>query len=260
MLQKILRLTRAPTCHLEPDSKKWVDEWMIWLHGTFGPGPIRRPPLDLDSQLLPRTWKRTKEAGRDLFTRLCQFMLVDPSRVQLGYYMKDGLADISVPLYGETSHPGGAAGLYFHPDDGERLMIAVDVAGLADPMALSGTICHELGHVHLLADKRISRDDPSSEPLTDLLTVYFGAGILTANSAFRFHQWQTVSGHGWSASRKGYLTEELYGYALACYAWYRGEAKPPWTKYLKENVRYYYEDSRHYLAKTRETPIPFDGP
>jgi hypothetical protein len=59
-----------------------------------------------------------------------------------------------------------------------------------------------------LADGRIPREAPDSEPLTDLLTVFFGAGIFTANSAFQFGQWQTHSHQGWQATRLGYLSEE----------------------------------------------------
>jgi hypothetical protein len=121
------------------------------------------------------------------------------------------------------------------------------------------TICHELGHVHLLGDQRITHDCDDSEPLTDLLTVFFGAGIFTANSAFEFHQWQDHSHQGWSASRLGYLSEEMFGYTLGCYSWYRGELSPPWARYLRENIRYYFDESLHFLSKTRQTAISFNG-
>jgi len=46
----------------------------------------------------------------------------------------------------------------------------------------SGTALHELGHVLLLADGKISKDRKDHEHLTDLLTVWLGLGIFTANS------------------------------------------------------------------------------
>jgi len=55
-------------------------------------------------------------------------------------------------------------------------------------MGLIGTTAHEVAHVLLLADGRISREEPDMEPFTDLLTVYLGLGIFTANTAFRFTQ------------------------------------------------------------------------
>jgi hypothetical protein len=45
-------------------------------------------------------------------------------------------------------------------------VVSINVALLNDPEALVATIAHELGHIHLLSDERISRDTPDHEPLT----------------------------------------------------------------------------------------------
>ncbi len=70
-----------------------------------------------------------------------------------------------------------------------------------------------------------------------MLTVFLGLGIFTANAAFRFNQWQDGQMQGWSTQRSGYLTEPEWGYALACYAWVRGEAAPDWAEHLVDGVR-----------------------
>jgi len=59
---------------------------MLWFLNQFGVEPIRRMPLDPGSDLLPRKWNRSEEAGADLFQRLCKFMLLDPGRVELKFY------------------------------------------------------------------------------------------------------------------------------------------------------------------------------
>jgi hypothetical protein len=56
----------------------------------------------------------------------------------------------------------------------------------ARPVALVSTLAHELGHVLLLADGRISAQQQDHEPLTDLLTIFFGLGIFSANAAFEY--------------------------------------------------------------------------
>lgn len=56
------------------------------------------------------------------------------------------------------------------------------------------TICLELAHVHLLAGKRITPDTEDMELVTDLLTVYFGAGMLTANTFFQFSRGRRETG------------------------------------------------------------------
>ena len=184
-------------------------------------------------------------------------MRIAPSRIELQYYSEQEPPEV-IPGIREISR-SGPAGLFVHPTDQERLIIALEASGLERPSALATTICHELGHVHLLADRRISHDAEDCEPLTDLLTVYLGSGILTANAAIQLGQWQDGQRQGWSMSRQGYLSEALFGFALACYSWYRGDLDAHWRRHLRENVAYYFDDSMHFLSTTNDTSIPFDG-
>jgi hypothetical protein len=159
--------------------------------------------------------------------------------------------------YAGESQSFGPAGLYEERNGGQTLTISLALSGLEQPASLAATICHELGHVHLLADGRISRDQDDCEPLTDLLTVYFGAGILTANVAFQFHQWRSHSHQGWNARRQGYLSEAQFGYALACYSWLRGDLEAAWRRHLRQNIAYYFDDSMHFLSTTRNVMLRF---
>lgn len=104
---------------------------------------------------------------------------------------------------------------------------------------------HELAHVRLLGEERISRDRADQEPLTDLLTVFFGLGIFAANAARDFSQ----SSSGWQAQRLGYLTEQMFGYGLGCWATLRAESDPPWAKYLGTNPRTYMKHGLRYLRQ-----------
>lgn len=91
-----------------------------------------------------------------------------------------------------------------------------------------------------------SRTKPlDHEPLTDLLTVFFGLGIFSANAAFELSQ----RPGGWSAGRLGYLTEPMFGYALAFYTWLRGDPDPDWSRYLDTNPRSYMKKGLRYLSK-----------
>ncbi len=80
------------------------------------------------------------------------------------------------------------------------------------------TLAHELGHIHLLGHGRISDDVEDHEPLTDLLTVFFGMGIFTANAVMYEQYWENGVLSGWSMGRRGYLGMPVYGYALARFA------------------------------------------
>ena len=110
---------------------------------------------------------------------------------------------------------------------------------------LIATLAHELGHVRLLGERRIPDDRPDDEPLTDLLTVVFGLGVVTANAAFDF----TADDRGWQSQRLGYMTEQMYGYALARYSLHRGEPDPPWARHLDTNPRAYMRQALRYLHR-----------
>lgn len=256
LFKKIQRAMRGPRHHLTAEEKEWVERRLLWLKDQFGVAPLGRAPLGPKSAVWPRKWDGSEEAGAELVKKLCEFMRVDSARVELEYYSRSETHEMDSAYAGE-SHHSGPAGLYMHPKASNRLVIALEMEGLANPGVLAATICHELGHVQLLADKRIDYEEEDGEPLTDLLTVYFGAGILTANSAFQFSQWQDHSRQGWSTSRHGYLSEALLGYALAGYAWLRGESEPEWAMHLRHNIRHYFDDALHFLGTTRDTTLPF---
>jgi hypothetical protein len=116
-------------------------------------------------------------------------------------------------------------------------------------MALVATIAHELSHVLLLGDARISPDREDHEPLTDLLTIYFGLGIFSANAAFEYYREHRGRNTYSRAARLGYLTEPMFGYALARYAWLRGEAEPGWARFLDTNPRSFLKRGLRYLAR-----------
>ncbi|MGA7634641.1 MAG: hypothetical protein WCB11_28075 [Terriglobales bacterium] len=144
---------------------------------------------------------------------------------------------------------GGPAGLYISATDESRLVIAVRSSKLKNPLAVVATMAHELAHVILLGGNLVDRESQDMEPLTDLTTVFLGLGIFTANAAAQFEQQQDGRSQGWSMQRLGYLSEEMYGYALAKFAFERGEKQPDWKKYLSTNVAAYFKRSSKWLAQ-----------
>jgi hypothetical protein len=149
-----------------------------------------------------------------------------------------------------TFRSSGAAGLYARGDVDGPQVITIDRSTVSDPARLLAVIAHELGHVRLFGERRISADRQDHEPLTDLATVYLGMGIFTANAAFDFGRMPGYTINpvgGWQSRRLGYMTEQMFGYALARYAVYRGESDPPWGKYLDTNPRVYMKRGIRYL-------------
>ena len=213
-------------------------------------------------EYFPDPYDESSATADKLFERVCRYMHVDRSHIQLEIFPDETeeLRDILPYWRGDS---GGCAGFYTREtaekdnrdEDERRMLVALRSTQLEDPLSLVATMAHELGHVILLGGELMNSKTPDHERMTDLLTVFLGLGIFTANSAGRFKQYQKERRYGWSMQHLGYLPQEVYGYALARFAAERCEGKPQWEKHLSTNVRAYYKRSRLWLANRIPEPI-----
>lgn len=254
MIQELRDRFFPPKLVVKDASKRWVEARFAWLGEQFGWDPVRRPPIEPTARYFPRSWEGTFEEVEDLLPKLCGYMYVDPARLELQFFDSEQNPLLDDVLTFERKRTG-PAGLLAHPKKKHKLILALDVRVLQSAPQVAATLAHELAHVHLLADKRLKPKEHDHEQVTDLLTVFFGLGIVSANAAFHFSQWQYGQWAGWSAGRSGYLSEEEYGWALANYAWLRDELHPRWAEHLVDNVRTYLRESIRYLEKTRDTSL-----
>jgi hypothetical protein len=229
------------------EDQEWVDCSFLRLAEMLGAERLLGAAVVLPTaEHFPDAYDRSEEGLDRIFTRVAGAMQVDASEVEVSLFASERTTLKSLmPFYsGKTS---GAAGFYYH-DPASRTQISIEEAQLKDPMSLVATLAHELGHMILLRPGLVDRDEPDMEPLNDLLTVFLGFGIFTANAAFRFEQHADNTSQGWSTNRQGYLSEEMFGYALARFALERGEMKPSWARYLSTNVSAYFKRSAAWLA------------
>lgn len=219
---------------------------MDWFVTEFGQQRLHGEVVLPTDDYFPGVYEGSRDDVRAVLERLCKHMGVDPARIDLEFDAadEDPVLSAQVPIHTQWS---GAAGHHRVRDGGSVIGIREDQA--RQPMALVATVAHELGHVLLLADGRISHQREDHEPLTDLLTVFFGVGIFAANAAFEYGRENRGEYSYTSSTRLGYLTEPMYGYALARYAWLRGEPNPAWSGYLDTNPRAYLKRGLRYLKK-----------
>ena len=241
----------TPKCPVETEDKTWIEESMLWLIEEFGADTLLNVPVMLpNDECFPDEFSEEEDDVRALVRRMCGYMGVDPSRVELDIYTDQNVeAQSLLPEY-DYSHSGASG--HYRKRRG-KFIISVESSQVRDPVCLIATIAHELGHVRLLGEGRLSASFEDHEPLTDLLTVFLGLGVFTGNSVFKFRQWGDPFSQGWQTERRGYLTEEMFGYALAAFAWVRGESKPAWSKFLEGDVGVYFNSGHKYLERTGDT-------
>lgn len=251
----------TPKLPLREGEQLWIESSFRWLLAEFGESALLDHTTVLpESAFFPDKYNRTDEAALAVVLRVCGYMKVDPRTIEVEFFSDREEIASRHQLGGETDHRG-AAGYYLAANYQQQSQtIAINFDCLPDPMKLVATAAHELGHVILLGGGRVSREEKDHEFLTDLITVFLGLGIFTANSAFQFSQWQSHSHQGWSASRLGYMSEEMFAYSLAVYAWLRGEETPKWSRYLAMNVGHHFKQSLRYLQKGGQTSMTKLGP
>src|SRR5262245_31383745 len=181
-----------PKCPIGPVEKDWIEERMAWLTRQFGLERLKDVRVILPTaEFFPERYEGRHQDVRVLLRRVCRYMDVDPDPIQLEFHAAQGPPPYAA-LLGHY-RVSGAAGTY-ERDYVPRISISEGI--LDDPHTVVATIAHELGHVHLLGDGRLTGDEIDHEPLTDLLTVFLGMGLFTANSRIREKHWTTPGGFG----------------------------------------------------------------
>jgi hypothetical protein len=238
----------APSCPCDPAAKAWVEERLQWLAEEFDDHAFNGRRIVLPTpEFFPDEYDGSKKAVRTLLNRVCGYMDVVPDLVALRFVANAG----KIWLVNEAGHYlPHAAGTY---EEGEsKFIIRIDKSGLHHPMGLVGTMAHELAHVRLLGESRITNEEYDNELLTDLTVVFFGLGVFLANTP-RVWDSQYTKWPGTTLNKPEYMTPPMFGYALAHLAWFRGEESPAWARHLHWNARPDFKQALRFLWKTGES-------
>jgi hypothetical protein len=243
----------TPKCPVGAEEKGWIEEAMLWLVEEFGAETLRGVTVVLPTdEFFPEPFPADEEGARVLVGRVCGYMGVDPARVSVEFFAdREGALRRGLPSY-ESAH-GGTAGHYRKRRG--KFVVSFEASQVNEPAALVATAAHELAHARLLGEARTHAGREDHEPLADLLTVFLGMGVFTGNAVLGFSQWTDAFTQGWRTERRGYLTERMFGYALALFAWLRGERRPAWAKHLEGDTRAYFKSAHKYLEKTGDTRL-----
>ena len=237
-------LRKTPRCPVDENTKRWIENRFAWLTVELGRERLETGPTVVPTEeFLPLDYECTEEGIRDLVCRVASYMDVDPTTLNLGFY------EDNTPEF-EGVINGRAAG--FYTEAFNRFDIWLEVGSMNDPQGVIGTLAHEIGHVILLGQNRLSPDEPDHEEVTDLLTVFMGLGIFSANSVIQESNWTQGQLSGWSVGKRGYLSMDMYGYAMALYTLARRDPSPQWATYLRPDVRAALRRGVRFIEETRE--------
>jgi hypothetical protein len=245
-------------CPVGPAVQAWTESSMRWFTDEFGTEVLQRDVILPTAGFIPAGYSATPDEVGAVVSQLCILMLVDPSRIKIDLF--DGSAQKQEAAKLGKSRTVG----HFHMEDG-RAIIGLDSSETSDPLLLTAIAVHEICHVKLLGEGRLSAQRADQERLTDLLTVFFGFGVFSTNAALRFARamrgWSVVPQGDFddltlnaarrndSYNRLGYLKSQEFGYAMACFCWLRHETDPAWARTLNPGPLTYLKQGLAYLAR-----------
>jgi len=232
-------------CPVEPTVKEWIEHGLLWFEQELGKDfLLQQPTITPTTRYFDRKLQSTEESALYCLQKVAEWMDVDPGKINLSFYSEETI-EFSEGM-GTEHDPESktSAGMYQERQDG-LFEIMIEVQQLRDPLSLIATFAHELGHVKLLGERKISEND---EYLTDLATVVWGFGLFNANSVISSKAWHGTSHHGWSVGSQGYMTQQMFAYALALLANYRNEQGPDWAKFLCRDVAKYFDRANNYIT------------
>jgi hypothetical protein len=215
----------------------WVEQNWSWLVQEVGASRMLATRVILPSdEFFPGEFCGSAQDAERIFAQVCSYLNIDAAGLE--FVVRDDWI------------PGHPLGEYV---PGERPTIQIHHAELADPESLVATMAHELAHHVLLGGGLVTGNDLELERRTDLLTVFLGVGVFTANSALREQSVGEGQFHYWSITKCGYLPMRLFAYGLALFAWLRQEAKPDWAAYLRPDIQVPFWRGLKYLEKTGDS-------
>lgn len=234
-----------------PEDKEWVETNIAWLIETFGMEHIRKQPFIVPTvDNFPYTDLNDPAQFQQLFEQLCKYWDLDPNTIEIKFF--DDIISKQwntwVP-HGEINEPGGLYSQVYTTDE-KRFKIQLAKSNIAKPLLLIAVISHELAHVKLLGWNYINQNDADMEPLTDLSSIFFGFGVIVANTV-------QTSDFLW-LNRSGYLPNQVVSYANALICYISGYDAKHYSSILNGNTSDLFKNDFAFLSSSNDTLLTKD--
>jgi hypothetical protein len=234
-------------CPVTEHNRIWLEDAFLVLQDLFGKTNTQNIKVLLPNfSNFPVPYDGTEQSAVETMRIVATHMQVSFENIHLDFY-KDIIREVPAGgPFGNRIFPErhkddlDASGLYWGKNEDGKFEIWLNSKTLSVPENLVATLAHEIAHIKLLGENRMI---DNNEYLTDLTTVIFGLGIFNANEAFR--TFKNFEYSYWQA--EGYLSQPQWGYALALFAYLRGEKSPDWINHLTPNIKKDFLQSQQFI-------------
>jgi len=244
------KIKRPDTCPVNEDTRLAIEEHILFLLSQFGENETRRRKVLLPNfSDFPIKYDGSDETAFKTLKIVATQMEIPYEQIDLKLYtpkpreLKTGGGMGGNRIFLETAPD--AAGVYTGLNDYGQYEVWLSREKLREPENMVAVLSHELSHVKLLGEERMEEND---EQLTDITTIFFGFGIFNANAAFQTYR--GTDSHGWQSL--GYLSQMEWGYALALFAYIRGEENPKWIDHVTLNVKGDFVQGQNFIRANKD--------
>ncbi len=223
-----------PRPFLEPELEAWqFAAWELLGNRLGGLVSLRRTPLvEPTSEFFPPTEATGHDRVQHIFDHVRRLSGVANRRCCL--VAQEPEPDLRVSDVAPLVRSGPAALGTFSNSDVP--IVTYDPALADDPGALIAVLAHELAHLILSDWPDLPGGRLVNERATDLATVLMGFGLFGANAAFTFRRYADPISSGWCSSRRGYLEEREWCFALAVLLELKGQDEVVALRRLKPHL------------------------
>ena len=235
---------------LEPEMESWqLDAWKSLLTHFGGVERLERSPLVVATRaFFPPTEATGHERARHVFN--CVKTQAGMTDWPCNLLAQPGGPEAQVGEFAILRFTEGKTPLGTFAVDDDVPTITYDPASIDSPAVLVATLIHELAHYRLLPVRhRVPGGEEMHEFATDLMTAFLGFGLFGANQAFTFSQHGDSISKGWQWSRKGYLRERDWAFALAVFLDLRGQSPETLKGLLKPHLYADLKTAARYLVR-----------
>lgn len=239
-----------PTRPLDKETQHWIEVRSAWIIKEFGLERLAAKPIILsDDPRFSVTWGGTVAEAERLFAIVCGIMDVPAAQVELRWSDESRRKRPHTVIEGVNETENG-------PDP--ENVIRIDRANLKTPKRLLAAMAYGLARYHLIAGRRLAADVPDVDHVAELLTVFFGLGVFSADSTVRYYFYPSVPSdiyygqmQNYEISRFGFLTARHYGYAMALWSSIREDSDYEFAAHLRPDAREPFYDTLKYLKKKK---------
>ena len=233
--------------------KAWIEYRWSWLCRNLGADLMHNAPIRTMADF-PELSDLTEQSARQLFQRISAQFEFPENSVEFEFFDDANRA-------AEYDDGSSALGLYEPGNDLHDGKISVATSLLQRPAEMVSTMAHELGH-HLLlggSGKLLAADELDHEHLTDLVSVFTGFGLFTANCTVQDQSYTDGGMNHFYISKSGYLSSIQFGYALGLMAWMRNDNSLKWLNQLRPDAKVSCRKAIRYLTKTGDAFVQPDS-